>query len=202
MFLFCTSFPVKTVVLTCWWRPVKPHPTSCCSVRGSLWTSAAASCWLRAALVKSPITSSWPTPTACGRSMQLHPTSSRGRRCEALVGIASNALSLLTTCCFSQELNRRLRAPVEAFFTHLCQVVRPCLAGRDSPPDGGPQISLIWGDDGDLRVKLKSELAGLPFYWEFHCRPAPLTVVRSIFNPWFWLTYHWALLFWSWVKVK
>lgn len=77
----------------------------------------------------------------------------------------------------AQELNRRLRAPVEAFFTHLCQVVRPCLAGRDSPPDGGPQISLIWGDDGDLRVKLKSELAGLPFYWEFHCRPAPLTVV-------------------------
>lgn len=82
----------------------------------------------------------------------------------------------------SQELNRRLRAPVEAFFAHLCQVVRPCLSGSDSPPDGGAQISLLRQDDGDLRVKLKSELAGLPFYWEFHCSPAPVTVVPSIFG--------------------
>lgn len=169
-----------------WWRPAKLRLTSCCSVRGFLWTSAAASCSPRAALVKAPTTSSWLTPTVCGRSVQVHPTSRRGRRCDGLVGIRSNALFLLSTCCFSQELNRRLRAPVEAFFTHLCQVVRPCLSGSDSRPDGGPQISLIRGDDGDLRVKLKSELAGLPFYWEFHCCPAPLTVVRSIFHRHFW----------------
>lgn len=113
--------------------------------------------------------------------MQVHPTSRRGRRCEGLVGVKSDALFLLNTC-FSQELNRRLRAPVDAFFTHLRQVVQPCLSGSDSQTDGGPQISLIRGDDGDLRMKLKSELAGLPFYWEFHCRPASLTVVRSIFR--------------------
>ncbi|TWW63915.1 Non--like proteinous end-joining factor 1 [Takifugu flavidus] len=76
----------------------------------------------------------------------------------------------------AQELNRRLRAPVEAFFTHLCQVARPCLSGSDSQSDGGAQISLIRQDDGDLRVKLKSELAGLPFYWEFHCSLSPVTV--------------------------
>ncbi|XP_011604658.2 non-homologous end-joining factor 1 isoform X1 [Takifugu rubripes] len=76
----------------------------------------------------------------------------------------------------AQELNRRLRAPVEAFFTHLCQVARPCLSGSDSQSDGGAQISLIRQDDGNLRVKLKSELAGLPFYWEFHCSLSPVTV--------------------------
>ncbi|TNM93689.1 hypothetical protein fugu_001865 [Takifugu bimaculatus] len=77
----------------------------------------------------------------------------------------------------SWNSNRRLRAPVEAFFTHLCQVAaRPCRSGSDSQSDGGAQISLIRQDDGDLRVKLKSELAGLPFYWEFHCSLSPVTL--------------------------
>lgn len=96
-----------------------------------------------------------------------------------------------------QELNRRLRAPVAAFFAHLCQVARPCLSGGDDQPDGGTQISLVRQDDGDLVVKLKSELAGLPFYWEFHCSPAPVTVVRSQFS----LTeIQKSLLFQSWSR--
>lgn len=77
----------------------------------------------------------------------------------------------------SQELNRRLRAPVKAFFSHLCEVVQPCLTGSDGRVDGEAQISLTRQEDGDIRMKLKSELAGLPFYWEFHCTPAPVTVV-------------------------
>lgn len=76
-----------------------------------------------------------------------------------------------------QELNRRLRAPVEAFFSHLCEVVQPCLSGGDGPAHGEAQLSLLQ-QDGDISMKLKSELAGLPFYWEFRCTPAPVTVVR------------------------
>lgn len=77
----------------------------------------------------------------------------------------------------AQELNKRLRAPVQAFFSHLCEVVQPWLAGGDGQPSSEAQISLERQEDGNLRMKLKTELAGLPFYWEFHCASAPITVV-------------------------
>lgn len=77
----------------------------------------------------------------------------------------------------AQELNRRLRAEAKAFFSHLCEVVQPCLTGSDGRPDGEAQISLRRQEDGNISIKLKSELAELPFYWEFHCTPAPVTVV-------------------------
>ncbi|XP_068575435.1 non-homologous end-joining factor 1 [Cebidichthys violaceus] len=77
----------------------------------------------------------------------------------------------------AQELNRRLRAEAKAFFSHLCEVVQPCLTGRDGRPGGEAQISLRRQEDGNISIKLKSELAELPFYWEFHCTPAPVTVV-------------------------
>ncbi|XP_017296987.1 non-homologous end-joining factor 1 isoform X2 [Kryptolebias marmoratus] len=73
----------------------------------------------------------------------------------------------------AQELNRRLRASVEAFFSHLCEVAQPCLSGGAGRAGGEAQISLTRQDDGSISVRLKSELAGLPFYWEFHCSPAP-----------------------------
>ncbi|XP_034035311.1 non-homologous end-joining factor 1 isoform X2 [Thalassophryne amazonica] len=76
----------------------------------------------------------------------------------------------------AQELNRRLRAPVEAFFSHLCEVVRPCLMGGVEQVSGATQVSLTQQDDGNIRLRLKSELAGLPFYWEFRCTTAPTTV--------------------------
>ncbi|XP_056226577.1 non-homologous end-joining factor 1 [Seriola aureovittata] len=77
----------------------------------------------------------------------------------------------------AQELNRRLRAPVKAFFSHLCAVVQPCLSGGGERADGEAQISLTRQEDGDISMRLKSELAGLPFYWEFHCTPASVTLV-------------------------
>lgn len=80
---------------------------------------------------------------------------------------------------YSQELNRRLRAPVEAFFSHLCEVVQPYLSGSVSQPEGGAQISVIRQENASFRMRLKSQLAGLPLYWEFHCTPAPVTLVRS-----------------------
>uniref|UniRef100_UPI0037E97FE5 non-homologous end-joining factor 1 n=1 Tax=Semicossyphus pulcher TaxID=241346 RepID=UPI0037E97FE5 len=76
----------------------------------------------------------------------------------------------------AQELNRRLRAPVNAFFSHLCEVVQPSLTGSNQRQGGKAQISLT-RQEGNISMKLKSELAGLPFYWEFHCTPAPVTVV-------------------------
>ncbi|XP_040888298.1 non-homologous end-joining factor 1 [Toxotes jaculatrix] len=77
----------------------------------------------------------------------------------------------------AQELNRRLRAKVRAFFSHLCEVVQPCLSGSGERAGSEAQISLTHQEDGSISMKLKSELAGLPFYWEFHCTPAPVTLV-------------------------
>ncbi|XP_076008620.1 non-homologous end-joining factor 1 isoform X2 [Genypterus blacodes] len=78
----------------------------------------------------------------------------------------------------AQELNKRLRAPVKAFFSHLCEVVRPCLTGSGGRAGScEAQISLTHQEDGNISMRVKSELAGLPFYWEFHCTPAPVTMV-------------------------
>ncbi|XP_071335813.1 non-homologous end-joining factor 1 [Trachinotus anak] len=77
----------------------------------------------------------------------------------------------------AQELNRRLRAPVKAFFSHLCEVVQPCLSGGGERAADEAQMSLTRQEDGDISMRLKSELAGLPFYWEFHCTPVPVTLV-------------------------
>uniref|UniRef100_A0A3Q3T0L0 Non-homologous end-joining factor 1 n=1 Tax=Mastacembelus armatus TaxID=205130 RepID=A0A3Q3T0L0_9TELE len=78
----------------------------------------------------------------------------------------------------AQELNKRLRAPVGAFFSHLCEVVQPCLLGSGERVGSGAQISLTQREDGGgINLRLKSELGGLPFYWEFHCSPAPVTQV-------------------------
>uniref|UniRef100_A0A3Q2CH33 Non-homologous end-joining factor 1 n=1 Tax=Cyprinodon variegatus TaxID=28743 RepID=A0A3Q2CH33_CYPVA len=76
----------------------------------------------------------------------------------------------------SQELNRRLRASAAAFFSHLCEVAQPCLSGGQQT-GGEVQMSVNRQQDGDLTLRLKSELAGLPFYWEFRCSPAPVALV-------------------------
>lgn len=70
----------------------------------------------------------------------------------------------------AQELNRRLRASIESFFDHLVAVVTPCLTGSASGH------VTVQRREGHMTLRLKSELAGLPFYWEFHCRPAPVTM--------------------------
>lgn len=84
--------------------------------------------------------------------------------------------NLLNSAGFLKELNRRLRASVEAFFSHLCEVVQPCLSGGGLTGDKA-QIFLTRQDNGNISVRLKSELAELPFYWEFHCSPAPVALV-------------------------
>ncbi|XP_008394625.1 non-homologous end-joining factor 1 [Poecilia reticulata] len=73
----------------------------------------------------------------------------------------------------AQELNRRLRAAVQAFFSHLREAAEPWLSGGGS----GEAQMCVWRRDGAVTLKLKSELAGLPFHWEFHCGPAPVSLV-------------------------
>ncbi|TRY55678.1 hypothetical protein DNTS_016523 [Danionella cerebrum] len=70
----------------------------------------------------------------------------------------------------AQELNKRIRAPVKALFSHLCSVARPCFSNQHEGQTSAAQIS--FEEHGDcLTVNLKSELAGLPFYWEQLVRP-------------------------------
>ncbi|XP_072292169.1 non-homologous end-joining factor 1 [Eucyclogobius newberryi] len=77
----------------------------------------------------------------------------------------------------AQELNRRLRASIQSFFSHLVAVVTPCLTGMggDHGTARGPDLVTLHRADCHMTLKLKSELAGLPFNWEFHCRPAPVS---------------------------
>ncbi|ROL41684.1 Non-homologous end-joining factor 1 [Anabarilius grahami] len=75
----------------------------------------------------------------------------------------------------AQDLNKRLRAPTQAFFSHLCSVARPSFSSRDDDQTSAAHVALERHGD-NLTVKLKSELAGLPFYWEFHCTTTPVAV--------------------------
>ncbi|KAJ8389801.1 hypothetical protein AAFF_G00115070 [Aldrovandia affinis] len=84
----------------------------------------------------------------------------------------------------AQDLNRRLRAPVSAFFSHLRDVASPRLTGRGEGEAASgvnaAEFSLLHSQNR-LDVRLKSELAGVPFYWEFRCTTASMAVVCSHF---------------------
>ncbi|XP_029942221.1 non-homologous end-joining factor 1 isoform X2 [Salarias fasciatus] len=77
----------------------------------------------------------------------------------------------------AKDLNKRLQAPVKAFFSYLYEVVQPFLSGDNSGADSKAQISLTKQEGGNISIGLKSKLEGLPFHWEFHCIPAPVTLV-------------------------
>ncbi|XP_076871380.1 non-homologous end-joining factor 1 isoform X2 [Brachyhypopomus gauderio] len=77
----------------------------------------------------------------------------------------------------AQDLNKRLKAPVQAFFAHLSSVARPCLSGQLY--DQSTAHFSLEHHDKRLTVRLKSELAGVPFYWEFRCALAPVAVVSA-----------------------
>lgn len=87
-----------------------------------------------------------------------------------------NCLSLL---CPSQVLNKRLRAPVHTFVAHLRSVAWPFLS-RQSCEQSTAVHFLLKHQGGHLTITLKSELGDVPFYWEFHCTPASVAVVRFI----------------------
>ncbi|XP_066409620.1 non-homologous end-joining factor 1 isoform X2 [Molothrus aeneus] len=80
----------------------------------------------------------------------------------------------------SKELNKRLTVHVSSFLSHLCSLMCPLLAGQ---PGATTAFSCHRSPSG-LRLHVKSELSGLPFYWDFHCCPAPLDMVsRHLVRP-------------------
>lgn len=76
---------------------------------------------------------------------------------------------------FPQELNKRLTVHVSSFLHHLCKLMCPLLAGQ---PDATTSFS-CHHTAGSLSLHVKSELSGLPFYWDFHCCPAPMEMVSE-----------------------
>ncbi|NWU76143.1 NHEJ1 factor, partial [Onychorhynchus coronatus] len=80
----------------------------------------------------------------------------------------------------SKELNKRLTVHVSSFLNHLCNLMCPLLARQ---PDSATTFSYNRSASG-LILHVKSELSGLPFYWDFHCCPAPLEMVsRHLVRP-------------------
>ncbi|NXI53133.1 NHEJ1 factor, partial [Chloroceryle aenea] len=85
----------------------------------------------------------------------------------------------------SKELNKRLTVHVSSFLHHLRSLICPLLAGR---PDANTSFSCHRFADG-LSLHVKSELSGLPFYWDFHCCPAPVEMVsRHLVRPLIWMS--------------
>ncbi|KAM9235760.1 non-homologous end-joining factor 1 isoform 2-T2 [Leptosomus discolor] len=80
----------------------------------------------------------------------------------------------------SKELNKRLTVHVSSFLRHLSKLMCPLLAGQ---PDAATSF-FCHHAAGSLSLNVKSELSGLPFYWDFHCCPAPLEMVsRHLVQP-------------------
>ncbi|NXN58801.1 NHEJ1 factor, partial [Rynchops niger] len=80
----------------------------------------------------------------------------------------------------SKELNKRLTVHVSSFLHHLGKLMCCWLAGQ---PDTTTSFSCHHIASG-LSLHMKSELSGLPFYWDFHCCPAPVEMVsRHLVRP-------------------
>ncbi|NXT74681.1 NHEJ1 factor, partial [Zapornia atra] len=80
----------------------------------------------------------------------------------------------------SKELNKRLTVRVSSFLHHLSNLMCPLLAGQQ---DATTTFSCHRAAAG-LSLHVKSELSGLPFYWDFHCCPAPVEMVsRHLVQP-------------------
>ncbi|NXJ09053.1 NHEJ1 factor, partial [Odontophorus gujanensis] len=80
----------------------------------------------------------------------------------------------------SKELNKRLTASVSSVVQLLCSLLCPVLAGQ---PHAATSFSCQRLADG-LSLRVRSELSGLPFSWDFRCRPAPVaTVCRHLVRP-------------------
>ncbi|MBZ3880642.1 Non-homologous end-joining factor 1 [Sciurus carolinensis] len=81
----------------------------------------------------------------------------------------------------AKELNKRLTAPPAAFLCHLDNLLRPLLKDTAHPSEA------IFSCDRvaeALILRVRSELSGLPFYWNFHCILAsPSLVSQHLIRP-------------------
>nr|XP_020647773.1 non-homologous end-joining factor 1 [Pogona vitticeps]XP_020647774.1 non-homologous end-joining factor 1 [Pogona vitticeps]XP_020647775.1 non-homologous end-joining factor 1 [Pogona vitticeps] len=80
----------------------------------------------------------------------------------------------------SKELNKRLTAHASSFLNRLSSLVCPLLEGqKNSSTTFCCQLS-----PSTLTLHVKSELSGLPFYWDFHCSVAPVEMMfRHLVRP-------------------
>ncbi|KAG9471371.1 non-homologous end-joining factor 1 isoform X2 [Eleutherodactylus coqui] len=80
----------------------------------------------------------------------------------------------------SKELNKRLKAPISSFLSHLSQLIHPLLDSKEKTPN---TLSCTRSQE-TLMLHVKSQLSGLPFYWDFRCREASVgTVCRHFLQP-------------------
>ncbi|XP_075034780.1 non-homologous end-joining factor 1 [Mixophyes fleayi] len=80
----------------------------------------------------------------------------------------------------SKELNKRLKAPVSSFLAHLSQLILPLLDAKKSDPNRFSYLRT----EGTLMLHVKSQLSGLPFYWDFHCKEASVSMAcRHFLRP-------------------
>ncbi|XP_054064806.1 non-homologous end-joining factor 1-like isoform X6 [Rissa tridactyla] len=80
----------------------------------------------------------------------------------------------------SKELNKRLTVHVSSFLHRLCKLMCRLLAGQTDTATSFSCHHIA----GGLSLHVKSELSGLPFYWDFHCCPAPVEMVsRHLVRP-------------------
>uniref|UniRef100_A0A8D0BXB5 Non-homologous end-joining factor 1 n=1 Tax=Salvator merianae TaxID=96440 RepID=A0A8D0BXB5_SALMN len=80
----------------------------------------------------------------------------------------------------SKELNKRLTGHASSFLNHLRDLMCPLLEGQqDSSTSFSCQLS-----PSMLILHVKSELLGLPFYWDFRCSAAPVEMMsRHLVRP-------------------
>uniref|UniRef100_A0A8C6Y7N0 Non-homologous end-joining factor 1 n=1 Tax=Naja naja TaxID=35670 RepID=A0A8C6Y7N0_NAJNA len=80
----------------------------------------------------------------------------------------------------SKELNKRLTAPVTSILNCLRNFLSPLLEGKEN---NSVSFSCQFSSS-TLILHVKSELLGLPFYWDFHCGAAPLEMMsRHLLKP-------------------
>ncbi|KAM4868218.1 non-homologous end-joining factor 1 isoform X2 [Urocitellus parryii] len=81
----------------------------------------------------------------------------------------------------AKELNKRLTAPPAAFLCHLDNLLRPLLKNIAHPSEATFSCDLV---AEALILRVRSELSGLPFYWNFHCILAsPSLVSQHLIRP-------------------
>uniref|UniRef100_A0A2I3S3L5 Non-homologous end-joining factor 1 n=1 Tax=Pan troglodytes TaxID=9598 RepID=A0A2I3S3L5_PANTR len=81
----------------------------------------------------------------------------------------------------AKELNKRLTAPPAAFLCHLDNLLRPLLKDAAHPSEATFSCDCV---ADALILRVRSELSGLPFYWNFHCILAnPSLVSQHLIRP-------------------
>ncbi|XP_037704872.1 non-homologous end-joining factor 1 [Choloepus didactylus] len=81
----------------------------------------------------------------------------------------------------AEELNKRLTAPPAAFLCHLDNLLRPLLKDISYPSKATFSCDRV---AGALILRMRSELSGFPFHWNFHfVLASPSLVSQHLIRP-------------------